>query len=251
MPRSDRAPLPQAAPPRNDFAFPTSHGGAGGDNRTFPAGKARTATVSLAPPMPDPQLPFAAYLFDLDGTLVDTMPLHYRAYAKVFAEDGLILKQEDYAALVGAPARIALPKFLASAGEAGTDEARVAEVHARKKLAFDRILETTRPELLPAAGILHRMRGVRPCALVSSGNRHGVEAIVRTMGWGGAFGVVITGDDVARGKPDPEPFLMAAGRLGVTAADCVVYEDTVEGLESARRAGMTAVDVTAADFDGR
>ena len=243
--------MPQAKRPRNFFASPPSHDGAARDGGRFPAGKASTAPVSLTPPMPDRPLPFAAYLFDLDGTLVDTMPLHYRAYAEVFAEDGLILKQEDYAALVGAPARIALPKFLASAGEAGADEARVAEVHARKKVAFDFILETTRPALLPASRILDRVRGVRPCALVSSGNRHGVEAIVRVMGWGDAFGVVITGDDVARGKPDPEPFLMAAGRLGVTAADCVAFEDTVEGLESARRAGMRAVDVTVPGFDGR
>lgn len=201
--------------------------------------------------MTDRQEPFAAYLFDLDGTLVDTMPLHYRAYADVFREDGLTLQQEDYAALVGAPARIALPKFLASAGEEGAGDERVAEIHARKKVAFDRLLGTTRPTLLPAAAILARMRGVRPCALVSSGNRHGVEAIVRAMGWGDAFGVIITGDDVARGKPDPEPFLMAADRLGVIAADCVVYEDTAEGLESARRAGMLAIDVTVPGFDGR
>lgn len=189
-----------------------------------------------------------AFLFDLDGTLVDTMPLHFAAYAEVFAERGLRLEQSVYMSLIGAPARQAIPRFLAACGEANTTEQDVSLIHGQKKDSFDRILKKQAPIRLPAADLLDRAQGRKRCALVSSGNRRGVEAIINRMGWDGRFEAVITGDDVIAGKPSPEPFESAARALGYYPADCLAFEDTADGMASARAAGMEVVDVTGVTF---
>lgn len=187
---------------------------------------------------------FDALLFDLDGTLVDTMPLHYRAYAQVFQERGLALAERDYLGAVGAPARHAIPLMLRAAGATGHTEEDVAAIHRLKKGAFADILHTTRPTALPASRLIEPLAGSKKLAVVSSGNSDGVRAIIASMGWSEIFDVVISGDDVVKGKPDPEPYLLAAARLGVVPARCLVLEDAQAGLESGRAAGMSVLDVT-------
>lgn len=186
---------------------------------------------------------WGALLFDLDGTLVDTMPLHFRAYAAVLAARRLRLDQADYLVAVGAPAREAIPRFLAACGAPAPDAATVAAIHAEKKAAFAEGLAAGPPAALPAAALLDRAAGRLPLGLVSSGNRAGVSAILAAMGWAARFGVVVTGDDGLRGKPHPDPFLRAAAALGVAPAACLVLEDTADGLGAARAAGMAALDV--------
>lgn len=189
---------------------------------------------------------WGALLFDLDGTLVDTMPLHYRAYADVLAERGLRLHETDYMAAIGAPAREAIPRFLAACGRPECTVDEVGAIHADKKRVFERLLAETPPVALAAARLLEAAFGRVPLGLVSSGNRAGVTAILRAAGWADRFGVVVTGDDVSAGKPDPEPFARAAAALGVAPAACLALEDTADGLRSASSAGMTALDVAAA-----
>lgn len=185
---------------------------------------------------------FDAIMFDLDGTLVDTMPLHYEAYAEVMRARGLHLSQTDYMALVGPPAGEVIGLFVAAAG--GSQESiDIAALHREKKIAFERILTACRPTLLPAAAILDAARGAVRCALVSSGNRRGVTAILAAVDWSDRFEVIVTGDDVENGKPDPEPYRRAADALGIPPARCAALEDTSAGLASARDAGMTAFDV--------
>jgi HAD superfamily hydrolase (TIGR01509 family) len=186
---------------------------------------------------------FDALMFDLDGTLVDTMPLHYEAYAEVLRTRGLNLEWSDFSALVGPPAGEVIGLFVAAAG--GNRNAFDAkQIHAEKKAAFERRLTRAELTLLPAANLLEAAAGKLPCALVSSGNRHGVDAIIAALGWGSRFAVTITGDDVTRGKPDPEPYRLAAKALGIAAGRCAALEDTEAGLASARAAGMIAFDVT-------
>ena len=189
-----------------------------------------------------------AFLFDLDGTLVDTMPLHYSAYASVLGDIGLDLPESVYMGLVGAPAREAIPQFLGACGRTVVAEHEVARIHADKKRLFSRMLADRPPVRLSSADILEKAQGIKRCALVSSGNREGVHAIVSAMGWEHAFGAIVTGDDVARGKPYPDPFTKAADALGVTPGACLVFEDTADGLASARAAGMEAIDVTQVRF---
>ena len=187
----------------------------------------------------------AALLFDLDGTLVDTMPLHYRCYAEVLAARKLVLSEEAYLAAVGAPAREAIPRFFAAAGAAHPDAQAIAAVHAEKKAALRTLLAGERPVALAAAALLDAARGRVRLGLVSSGNREGVGLLLAAMGWETTFDVVVSGDDLPRGKPHPDPYLHAAATLGVAPPDCLVLEDTVSGIEAARAAGMKVVDVTA------
>ena len=185
-----------------------------------------------------------AVLFDLDGTLVDTMPLHYQAYAEVFAQRGLQLSEPDFMAMIGEPARKAIPRFLAAAGVMTATADDVMAIHAQKKQAFDRCLSSSRLRPLPAVALLELARGRKKLGLVSSGNRQGVVSLLSAMGWANVFDVVISGDDVTRGKPDPEPYLAAASSLDVDPSECLVLEDTEAGLAAGVAAGMKVLDVT-------
>ena len=187
---------------------------------------------------------FGALLFDLDGTLVDTMPLHCLAYAQVFAARGYTFTMNDYLDHVGPPAAITIPAFAAAVGMPPIDDAEARTIHQEKKQRFRALLETKPVPTLPASGLLDRYHGQIPMAIVSSGNRNGVEAILRNLGWLDLFGGVITGDDVEQGKPHPEPFLLGAEALGVAPERCVVLEDTQSGIAGARAAGMSVIDVT-------
>ncbi|MCC6993607.1 MAG: HAD family phosphatase [Deltaproteobacteria bacterium] len=184
----------------------------------------------------------AAAIFDLDGTLVDTMPLHYEAYRRTFAEHGLALAEAAFYAHIGGVAAEAIPKFLLACG-ALTPPPPVAQLHARKKAHVAELIASTEIMVLPAADVLHLLAGRVPVALASSGARAGVEAILARLHWSALFDVVITGDETPRGKPAPDPFLLAAGKLGVAPADCLVFEDTNDGVAAARAAGMRVFDV--------
>jgi beta-phosphoglucomutase len=187
---------------------------------------------------------FDAILFDLDGTLVDTMPIHGRAYSDIFDALGYRFSLGDYLAHVGPPARIAVREFAKAAGFKEVTDELVKRIHADKKKRFGEILAREAPAVLPAAALLTRHRGEKAMALVSSGNRDGVQAILSRMGWGDMFDIVISGDDVEHGKPHHEPYSAGAKALGVPPSRCVAFEDTQAGLSSALGAGMYAVDVT-------
>lgn len=193
---------------------------------------------------------YGALLFDLDGTLVDTMPLHYRAYAQVFAKLGLTLTEPAFMSVVGAPAPVAIPKMLAAIGADARDSAEVAAIHEAKKAAFLAILADAPPRALPASAVLAEWHERKPTALVSSGNRAGVNAIVERMGWQGWFDAIVGGDETARGKPHPDPYLHAATMLGVDPAICLVFEDTDDGLAAATSAGMGRIDVRVEPLGG-
>ena len=108
---------------------------------------------------------------------------------------------------------------------------------------FERLVAKGDILLLPAARLLEWARGRKKLALVSSGNKDGVTALLWAMRWTDVFDVVISGDDVSRGKPDPEPYLAAAAALKIAPRNCLVLEDTEAGLTSGRAAGMTVLDV--------
>jgi beta-phosphoglucomutase family hydrolase len=188
---------------------------------------------------------YDALLFDLDGTLVDTMPLHCQAYADVFAARGYRFTMQDYLDNVGPPAAITIPAFVAAVGMAAIDEPGVKRIHQEKKQRFREILETGQLPILPTSALIEAHHARKPMAVVSSGNRDGVEAILRAAGWIDLFGCIVTGDDVTQGKPHPEPFLRAAQALGVAPGRCMVFEDTQSGIDGALAAGMSVIDVTA------
>lgn len=183
-----------------------------------------------------------ALIFDFDGTLVDTMPIHFEAYRRTFAEVDLELTPDDFYDNIGGKASETIPRFLRGRACARS----IGELHARKQAIAAELLRTEEIVVLASAELLRGLRGALPIALASSGSRSGIDVVIDRLGWRSWFDAIVTGDDAPRGKPAPDLFLLAASRLGVEPGRCVVFEDADDGVAAARAAGMTVVDVRAA-----
>ncbi|MEN6437443.1 MAG: HAD family phosphatase [Syntrophobacter sp.] len=199
-----------------------------------------------------PDRPPRAVIFDCDGILVDTEPLHYRAFQKVLVPLGLGHDFEHYMEqYIGFDDRDA---FLYAFKEAGRDIDAVilsslieAKAHALQQMiargapTFPGVVELVRE--LSARGL--------PMAVASGALRHEVLAFVGSLGIGEAFCAVVSADDVRKSKPDPETYVLALERLreaqGWTTLDpmaCIAIEDTPAGIRSAKGAGMFVIAVT-------
>jgi beta-phosphoglucomutase family hydrolase len=179
-----------------------------------------------------------ALIFDCDGTLADTMPAHHRAWQSTLAPLGLTFPEERFYALAGVPTpRIA--ELLVKEWGAALDPAALA---AEKEAAYRRAVRQVLP-VAPVLAIARAALGKQPMAVASGSHRELVEATLAAIGALDWFPVIVAAEDVNHPKPDPEVFLTAARRLGVSAAACIVYEDGDLGIEAARRAGMRWVDV--------
>lgn len=198
-----------------------------------------TRSAAAAPVPPSQPLAIDAAIFDLDGTLVDTMPLHYEAYRVVLAELGVTLDRDHFFRSIGGKAREVIPRLLG--GHAVP--ASIQAIHEAKKARVRTLLLDSQLVALECAKLLPLLRGRLPLALASSGSREGIEIVLRRQGWDQYFDAVVTGEDVERGKPSPDAFLLAAQQLGVDPVRCLAFEDTDDGLAGATAAGMTAFDV--------
>ena len=187
---------------------------------------------------------FDAWLCDLDGTLAATMVLHHRAYAAVFARVGGTLTRAGFDAHVGPPARITIPLFARAAGLAPDTLPDTVTLHAAKKAELDALVAAGAVEALEAAELVRNAPDHIRIAVVTSGNRQGASAIVAAIGLKERVSFIISGDDVTHGKPDPEPYVLAAKQLGVAPDRCLALEDHPDGIASAKAAGMTVIDVT-------
>lgn len=191
-----------------------------------------------------PERVFGGYIFDLDGTLVDSMPLHYRAWRMALQEHG-------------APAHVfRWAEFTAHGGMAACDivadlnmqhglHMPPHEVAARKRALYAHLVETEAlPPIAETVQLAHslRERGI-PYAIGTGSALPGAISTLRSAGLEELFPLIITPDDVEHGKPAPDIFLLAAERMGVAPADCVVFEDAEPGLCAAHAAGMQAVRV--------
>ena len=183
---------------------------------------------------------FGAYLFDLDGTLVDSMPVHFRAWGIALERAGLTVPfdHEYFYSLGGVPTLESAELFGAHYG-LDLDPHRVVE--EKEQLYLDLLGEVR--EIGPVADFARRVARTHPVAIVTGGGPEiALPALDRT-GLRELFPVVITPHDVApgRGKPHPDMFLLAAERLGVAAARCLVFEDAMPGVRAAQAAGMQVV----------
>jgi len=189
-----------------------------------------------------PDGPFKAYLFDCDGTIADSMPLHYVAWKKALGEHGCEFPEDVFYAWGGMPTVQIVETLGAQQGIAMNAE----EVAHRKELLYYELL----PQLQAVPEVLEQIElnwslgaGRLPMAVVSGGNRESVTNSLRTLGLLDRFETLVCSEDYTKGKPDPEPFLVAARRLGVVPADCLVFEDTEMGIEAATAAGMASVKI--------
>ena len=188
--------------------------------------------------LPIPAYPFRAYLFDLDGTLADTMPLHYLSWQKAVAERGGSFPEPLFYQLGGVP----LPRTVEILNERFGLHMPPHETAERKEALYLQSLS----QVAPVASVLHyveRDYGRIPFAIVSGSPRATIVTTLTLMGLLDRFPVLVGAEDYARGKPDPEPFLVAAARLGVAPVDCLVFEDADAGIQSATSAGMQSVRV--------
>jgi beta-phosphoglucomutase len=181
-----------------------------------------------------------AVIWDVDGTLVDTAELHYQAWCVLAREIGKPFTRDDFNATFGWRNPEIIPKIF---GLHGADD--IARLGDRKETLY-RAEARKGVELLPGARALIaglKDAGVRQ-AIGSSAPRANVELIIEVCGLAGIFGAMVSMEDVSRGKPHPDVFLIAARRLGAAAEGCVVVEDAPVGIEAAKAGGMRAIGVT-------
>jgi len=188
--------------------------------------------------LPIPPGPFAAYLFDCDGTIADSMPLHYIAWSQALGERGCAFPEDLFYAWGGRP----IDEIIASLNEMHSLHMPVAEVALRKEALYFDLLPQLKavPEVLEH---IHHSHGRIPFAVVSGSARDSVTASLTTLGILDRFDTLVCAGDYARGKPDPEPFLTAAQSLHIPPANCLVFEDADAGIRSAQAAGMAWVRI--------
>ena len=177
-------------------------------------------------------------IFDCDGTLVDTMPLHYRAWQKVAARHKLDFPEERFYALGGVPARD-IAKILSREQGIALDPLAVAK---EKEIEYLAVIEQVEP-IHAIVAIAREHHGTLPLAVASGGTHRVIQRVLTRLGIRHLFNAIVTSEDVANQKPAPDIFLEAARRIGVEPRYCRAYEDTDLGLQAIRAAEMEAVDV--------
>ncbi len=179
-------------------------------------------------------------IWDMDGTLVDTAELHFRAWEEVCREQGRPFTRADFAATFGRRN----PEIIRALFGDRFDEKQIAELGDKKEELYR---AAARKGVEPLPGVVALLEGLRRAgfrqAIGSSAPRANLDLILGLMGVAPYFDAVISSEDTDRGKPDPQVFLVAAERLGVPPRRCVVLEDAVAGVEAARAAGMPCIAV--------
>lgn len=183
---------------------------------------------------------FAGYIFDLDGTLVDTMPLHYRAWDAAMRAAGLTctLDEDLFYSLGGVPTR-RVAELIAAHYKLKIDP--LAVFHHKESLFGE--IQADAKLIEPVVAFARRVAVTHPVAIASGGPRPIVQRSLELAGLAPLFKVVITADDVEHGKPAPDMFLLAARLMNVPAQRCLVFEDAEPGMRAADAAGMQWVRV--------
>jgi HAD superfamily hydrolase (TIGR01549 family) len=175
-------------------------------------------------------------IFDCDGTLTDSMPIHYRSWRATMARHGIEFAEDRFYALGGVPSQKII-EMLAAEACLTLDSAAVAD---EKERAFLELLCDLKP-IPHILEIARENRGKVKMAVASGGVRPVIMAQLEHIGCADWFDAIVTAEDTERHKPEPDVFLEAARQLGVRADQCLVYEDSELGVEAAKRAGMRYV----------
>ena len=186
-----------------------------------------------------PDQTFSGYIFDCDGTIADTMPLHFRAWTKAMEDFGGIFPEDLFYTWGGRPTTTIVGLLNEKYGLSMDVERTVR----RKE---DYYLEMI-PEVTPIHEVLsiaQKMHGIVPMAIASGGHHELVDATLDALGIRNMFHAIICAEDYVNGKPAPDPFLLAAKCMGVAAPECIVFEDSPTGIEAAKAAGMAWVLVS-------
>jgi beta-phosphoglucomutase-like phosphatase (HAD superfamily) len=177
----------------------------------------------------------SALLFDCDGTLVDTLGLYRKCWRVVFRERGFEMSDEWFASFAG----LSMDPFIMGAFPMATQQ-EAADIESEGLALFMASAHELEP-LEHVVEIARMFYGKVAMAVVSGGPSEAVERTLAAVGIRDLFDVVVTVDDVEHGKPAPDVYQLAMSMLGVDPSNCVAYEDTAAGIESARGAGIPLV----------
>jgi HAD superfamily hydrolase (TIGR01509 family) len=188
-----------------------------------------------------------AVLWDLDGTLADSKEQHWRAWRETLAAEGVAVTESQFLASFGQRNDAILAAWLP-----GASAERVRRLGDAKEECFRRLVAAGALAPLPGAAewIERLARDGWRQGIASSAPRANVETMARVLGLDHAMDTLVSAEDVHRGKPDPEVFLVTAERLGVERARSVVVEDAAAGIEAARAGGMPCVGVGVGPLQG-
>lgn len=177
-------------------------------------------------------------IFDFDGTVADTTPLHAEAFAQVLAPLGVMV---NYLTIAGLNTRDAMQKCLAGTGHTLPDAEMAALVSAKQQCVRQMIARG----LEPLPGVDAFLRWAKPrfrMAMATSGSRGTVSLALEKLGYSDWFDPLVCADDVVRSKPDPEGFLKVLQMTGLSADAALVFEDSEAGFLAAAAAGLDCVD---------
>jgi HAD superfamily hydrolase (TIGR01509 family) len=185
-----------------------------------------------------------AFIFDIDGTIIDSMPWHGKSWEVFFARHGRAYAGESF--LRGSAGRTAVELMRELFGPLSDNDAW-ALVHEKETIYRDLF----RPVFSEIRGFRDFARRAKAAgvsiACATAGDAENIAFAMQGLGMGSEFAALVGAQDVAHGKPAPDLFLLAATRMGVAPADCIVFEDAPLGIEAARRAGMSAIAVTSGE----
>ena len=183
-----------------------------------------------------------AVLWDMDGTLIDSEELHWISWRDTMANEGITITREEFLASFGQRNDSIIPRWL---GAAATPE-RIERISEAKEELYRQMVR--RDGVSPEPGVTTWLRRLHnegwQQAIASAAPRANIDAILEALSATQVFQGIVSAEDVHRGKPDPEVFLVAASRVGVPPDRCIVVEDAVPGIQGARSAGMKSIGVS-------
>jgi len=178
-------------------------------------------------------------IFDIDGTICDTMPVHYIAWRDTAKEYGIDFTIPLFESVTGMPA-LETCQFLKEKFNKNFDPEEFARI---KELRYEENIYKVKP-VEPVVELIHEYHGKLPMACGTGGYRRLAWKALEMVGVKDYFEHVVSAEDVKKHKPDPETFLTAASLIHINPTDCQVFEDGKLGLQAAESAGMIATDVT-------
>ena len=195
-------------------------------------------TSKLKSDRPEYIEPAEGLVFDCDGTLADTMPLHFIAWRDALSKYRIQFDEDRFYSMAGQPTVVIVKKLLAEQGISGDPE----QISREKENGFLNVLPQVQP-IEPIVAIARQYRSAKRMGVGSGSNYEVVLQVLKHIGLEGFFDAVVGAEGTEKHKPEPDVFLEVARQINVSPEKCRVYEDADLGVEAARRAGMTCFDI--------